>query len=127
MHQAEGGARGPCAGQEKRRSGMDGRTLYGGAACHAGAAGASARARIATIGTPPEGASGALRLSKGVAAAAVVALSGLTTTETLAGSKAEPTMRVRGCPSVGAADSSTTASISQPHRKNLPVRRFMPG
>jgi len=43
---------------------------------------------------------------------------GLTTTETVAGSKAEPSSRVRGGPPVGAADSSTTSSIAQPHSRN---------
>src|SRR5690606_11749100 len=39
--QAAGGARGPCAGQEKRRSGDGGRTARGFVPCHAGAAGSS--------------------------------------------------------------------------------------
>jgi hypothetical protein len=47
---------------------------------------------------------------------------GLTTTDALKGSNADPTDRLR-CPAeLGAADSSTTISITQPHRKNLPVR-----
>lgn len=42
---------------------------------------------------------------------------GLTTTEVLAGSNAEPTRRVRGCASVGAADRSMTNSVAQPQTR----------
>lgn len=47
------------------------------------------------------------------------------TTDTVAGSKAEPISRLRGCALVGAAEMSTMKSIAQPQARNgtLPVRR----
>jgi len=49
---------------------------------------------------------------------------GLSTTDRVAGSKAEPRCLVRGCPPVGAAESSTTSSIAQPHSMNAAGPRF---
>ena len=43
---------------------------------------------------------------------------GVVVTETVAGSKAEPTSLVRGCPPVGAADRSTTSSIAHADSQN---------
>lgn len=118
--QPAGGARGPCAGQTRRRSGTAGWTPRGVALSGIGAVRNVAGSMIA-ITVPPESAPSAFRFCKGADVETDLALLGLSTTETLAGSKAEPTKRERGCPPEGAAESSTTTSITQPHRKNLPV------
>jgi hypothetical protein len=43
---------------------------------------------------------------------------GLSATETVVGSNAEPTSRLRACPPPGRAESSTTSSIATTHSAN---------
>lgn len=48
---------------------------------------------------------------------------GVRANDTVAGSKADPTNAVRGAPPVGAADSTTTSNIAQPHT-SMGIRRI---